>query len=238
MDKIVSVSSLKKVTNGIINKIDDLIDERLDGKSFKYLTLAEYEALSDAEKNDDTIVYHITDAQLSYNDLIDLPEIPSSVSQLNNDSGFLTEIPEEYITEEELEAKGYTTSSQIPTNVSQLNNDSGFATETYVNNNISNLQERIDELFQNVNNGKELVASAIIDKGIDASGDETFQSLSHKISQIPVGAPGSNIIGYINEENEVYVSLTELESGTYTLKFEDYDGLLTDFDDIGEVEVE
>ena len=96
----------------------------------------------------------------------------------------------------------------------------------------------MDELFQNVNNGKELVASAIIDKGIDASEDETFQSLSHKISQIPVGAPGSNIIGYINEENEVYVSLTELGSGTYTLKFEDYDGLLTDFDDIGEVEVE
>lgn len=131
-----------------------------------------------------------------------------------------------------------TNKPSIPSNVSELANDSGFATETYVNNNISNLQERMDELFQNVNNGKELVASAIIDKGIDASGDETFQSLSHKISQIPVGAPGSNIIGYINEENEVYVSLTELESGTYTLKFEDYDGLLTDFDDIGEVEVE
>lgn len=102
---------------------------------------------------------------------------------------------------------------------------------------ITELEERIEELFQNVNNGKELIASAIIDKGIDASGDETFQSLSNKISQIPVGAPGTNIIGYINEENEVYVSLTELERGTYTLKFEDYDGLLTDFDDIGEVEV-
>ena len=84
MDKIVSVSSLKKVTNGIINKIDDLIDERLDGKSFKYLTLAEYEALSDAEKNDDTIAYHITDAQLSYNDLVDKPTIPENVTDLKS----------------------------------------------------------------------------------------------------------------------------------------------------------
>lgn len=100
------------------------------------------------------------------------------------------------------------------------------------------LKEKVDELFQNVSNGKELIASAITDKGIDASEDETFQELYEKISQIPVGPPGSNIIGYIDEENDIYVSLTELESGTYTLKFEDYDGLLEGFDDIGTVEVE
>lgn len=97
---------------------------------------------------------------------------------------------------------------------------------------------RVDELFQNVSNGKELIASAITDKGVYASDDETFQELSDKIGLIPVGPPGTNIIGYIDEENDIYVSLTELESGTYTLKFEDYTGLLEDFDDIGTVEVE
>lgn len=100
------------------------------------------------------------------------------------------------------------------------------------------LKEKVDELFQNVSNGKELIASAITDKGVDASEEETFQSLSEKINLIPSGPPGSNIIGYIDEENDIYVSLTELESGTYTLKFEDYEGLLDDFDDIGTVEVE
>ena len=118
----------------------------------------------------------------------------------------------------------------------------GLASESYVNNAVTqlndNLQGQIDDLFQNVSNGKELIASAITDKGVDASKEETFQSLSEKINQIPVGPPGSNIIGYINEENDIYVSLTELESGTYTLKFEDYYGLLDDFDDIGNVEVE
>ena len=117
-----------------------------------------------------------------------------------------------------------------------------IATKKYVDGAVSglsdNLQGQIDELFQNVSNGKELIASAITDKGVDASEEETFQSLSEKIGLIPSGPPGSNIIGYINEENDIYVSLTELESGTYTLKFEDYSGLLDDFDDIGNVEVE
>jgi hypothetical protein len=120
-------------------------------------------------------------------------------------------------------------------------NDYNPATKKYVDDVASglsdNLQGQIDELFQNVSNGKELIASAITDKGVNASEEETFQSLSEKINQIPVGPPGSNIIGYVNENNDIYVSLTELESGTYTLKFEDYTGLLNEFDDIGTVEV-
>ena len=104
------------------------------------------------------------------------------------------------------------------------------ATEEYVDT-------RVNELFQNVSNGKELIASAITDKGVYASDDETFQELSDKISLIPVGPPGSNIIGYIDEENDIYVSLSDLEDGIYTLKFEDYNGLLDNFDDIGTLEV-
>lgn len=107
----------------------------------------------------------------------------------------------------------------------------GLASETYVD-------AKVNELFQNVSNGKELIASAITDKGVYASNDETFKELSDKIGLIPVGPEGSNIIGYIDEENDIYVSLTELNSGTYTLKFEDYTGLLEDFDDIGTVEVQ
>lgn len=102
---------------------------------------------------------------------------------------------------------------------------------------LTDVENRVDELFQNVSNGKELIASAIADKGVYASDDETFQELSNKISLIPVGPPGSNIIGYVDEENDIYVSLSDLENGIYTLKFEDQSGLLVDFDDIGTVEV-
>ena len=106
----------------------------------------------------------------------------------------------------------------------------GLASESYVD-------AKVGELFQNVSNGKELIASAITDKGVYASDDDTFKDLSDKIGLIPVGPPGSNIIGYINEENDIYVSLSELENGTYTLKFENQDGSLEDFYDIGTVEV-
>lgn len=48
----------------------------------------------------------------SYNDLTDKPTIPTKVSQLTNDSSFLTSVPAEYITETELNAKGYLTQHQ------------------------------------------------------------------------------------------------------------------------------
>ena len=77
-------------------------------------------------------------------------EIPTLTSQLTNDSGYITSIPSEYVTETELESKGYlteqslanyatkdelpdisglATKSEIPTATSQLTNDSGFITE-------------------------------------------------------------------------------------------------------------
>lgn len=44
-----------------------------------------------------------------------ISDVPTKVSQLTNDSGYLTSIPNEYITETELNNKGYITSSQLPT---------------------------------------------------------------------------------------------------------------------------
>lgn len=63
-------------------------------------------------------------------------EIPTKVSQLNNDSGYLTEIPAEYVTNTELEAKGYIT--EIPAEyVTESELDSkGYLTE---HQDISNL---------------------------------------------------------------------------------------------------
>lgn len=44
-----------------------------------------------------------------YNDLTNKPNIPTKVSDLTNDSGFIDSIPDEYITETELNKKGYLT---------------------------------------------------------------------------------------------------------------------------------
>lgn len=43
--------------------------------------------------------------------------VPTKVSELTNDKGYLTAVPSEYVTESELSAKGYATTSQIPTSL-------------------------------------------------------------------------------------------------------------------------
>ena len=107
----------------------------------------------------------------------------------------------------------------------------GLASEEYVNT-------KFDEVFQNVSNGKYLIASALTDKGVYASDDDTFQELSDKINQIIVAAPGTNLVGYVDDENDIYISLNGVANGTYTLKFEDANGILSGFDNIGEVVID
>ena len=68
-------------------------------------------------------------------------DLPTKTSQLANDSGFITSIPSEYITEDELNAKGYATTSQIPTvptNISAFTNDAHYTTEQYVDDAVNN----------------------------------------------------------------------------------------------------
>ena len=45
----------------------------------------------------------------------------------------------------------------------------------------------INELFQNVSNGKILIAEALTDRGVEASANETFVELANKILSIPQG---------------------------------------------------
>lgn len=56
----------------------------------------------------------------SYNDLEDkptIPTVPTNVSSFTNDAGYLTAVPSEYVTEAELNAKGYLTEHQDISNL-------------------------------------------------------------------------------------------------------------------------
>ena len=133
----------------------------------------------------------------NYNNLTNKPNIPTKVSNLQNDSGFITEIPNEYITEEELDSKGYLTEHQdisnlatkeelfnkdyndlinkpnIPTHTSELENDSNYISE------IPNEYITETELENTINNIEKTVSSDIqpIDNNVtlwvNTSEDET-----------------------------------------------------------------
>lgn len=52
----------------------------------------------------------------------------------------------------------------------------------------SSIVGAINELFQNVSNGKQLIATAITDKGVNTSSDDTFQTMATNIGKISSGS--------------------------------------------------
>lgn len=84
-------------------------------------------------------------------------EIPKAVSDLTNDSGYLTAVPSEYVTETELTAKGYQTATQVNTAItgkgyqtsSQVSSAINTALEDYVEtSDLASITEtEIDALF-------------------------------------------------------------------------------------------
>lgn len=56
----------------------------------------------------------------------------------------------------------------------------------------------INEVFQNVSNGKQLIATAITDKGVTTSSDSTFQTMATNIRGIPNQGGGITPTGTIN----------------------------------------
>lgn len=56
------------------------------------------------------------------------------------------------------------------------------------------VQQAIDQLFTSVSNGKNLIASAITDKGVSTSGSDTFQTMANNILNINTPTIITNII--------------------------------------------
>ena len=73
--------------------------------------------------------------------------------------------------------------SKLEDAVTQLKTNNGDLA-TLATTNKTNFVSAINELFQNVSSGKSSIATAITDKGVVASGDDTFPVLASKIGQI------------------------------------------------------
>ena len=119
-----SFASESYVTNAIENaqlggEIDlsgyatkDELNAKVDKVSGKSLIAdSEIERLSSVTNYDDTGIKNILNSKANTSD------IPTKVSQLSNDNGYLTKVPSEYITETELNNKGYLTEHQDISNL-------------------------------------------------------------------------------------------------------------------------
>lgn len=170
----------------------------------------------------------------------DKSEIPTKVSQLENDSEYLTEVPKEYVTDKELEAKGYLTEELEPQfaasaakNINQQDIDSwnnkvdkqvgmGLSEQSFTtaekaklqgltNYNDSGIRKSITDLSSEVD--KKANKTDIPD--ISGKADKT--EIPTRVSQL------ENDRGYINSIPDNLVTEQELEAKGYLTEFVETD---------------
>ena len=144
----------KRGTDHLIDELKAYIDKLPTGNVdlSDYVTKSELQAKLDALDINIDLSSYATKEELTqainsidlsaYAKKTDLPIVPTKVSELENDSNYLSSIPEEYVTETELNAKGYLTEHQdlsayaLKTEIPSLD---GYATTQYVDNAIANV---------------------------------------------------------------------------------------------------
>lgn len=144
----------KRGTDHLIDELKAYIDSIATGNVdlSNYVTKEELQAKLDALHINIDLSAYATKEELTqainsidlsaYAKKTDLPIVPTKVSQLENDSNYLSSIPEEYVTDTELNAKGYLTQHQdlsayaLKTEIPSLD---GYATTQYVDNAIANV---------------------------------------------------------------------------------------------------
>lgn len=170
----------------------------------------------------------------------DRSEIPTKVSQLENDSEYLSEVPEEYVTDKELEAKGYLTqelepqfAASVAKNINQqdINNwnnkvdkqagmglsEQNFSIEEkaklagLTNYNDSAVRQLITNL------GSEVEKKANKTDIPDISGKADKTEIPTRVSQL------ENDSGYLNSLPENLVTEQELEDKGYLTEFTETD---------------
>ena len=147
----------KRGTDHLIDELKAYIDNLPTGgvDLSDYVTKSELQAKLDALDINIDLSSYATKEELtqainnidlsSYAKKTDLPIVPTKVSQLENDSNYLSSIPEEYVTDTELNAKGYLTEHQdlsayaLKTEIPTVPSLDGYATTQYVDNAIANV---------------------------------------------------------------------------------------------------
>lgn len=202
----------------------------LIGKSTSYL-LTNYSIIADAplmltrNKNgsvtldfDDTNYQHKLTAGSNINitdNTISVTGMPTKVSDLTNDAGYLTTIPSEYVTDSELAAKGYVTNTEL--------NSKGYATIDNLNTALEGKQDTLtSEQLTATNSGitsdKVTEFSNKQDKFATVTNNESTTSLDTNGKALSITAStiavGNNLVNEINGSNsQLYLKQNDVVAG-------------------------
>ena len=145
----------------------------------------------------------------NYNDLTNkpvIPTVPTDISELNNDVGYITSIPSEYVTETELNAKGYLTEHQDISNLATKN-------ELHSHSNKTVLDEITSAKIASWDNKSDFSGSYN-----DLSDKPTIPIVPTKVSEF------TNDAGYLTSIPSEYVTENELNEKGYLTEHQDLSG--------------
>ena len=142
-------------------------------------------------------------------------DIPTNVSDFTNDAGYITGIPDEYVTEAELESKGYLTEHQdlsayaLKTEIPSIE---GLATETYVNDAVAKVDissQLVDyaksaDVYTKteVNNKTDALSSSISTNATNISSlSNTVEGLQSTVNSIDTSPRKTYDVVYNDKEN-------------------------------------
>ena len=178
-------SGLTKEINDINNALTRVDAITLNGKKFSNpMTKEEYDSIVDKDENtiylvdDNNVITGIPDySTADANKLLAVNSTGTALAWVDAPSGSGTGATAEQV-------------AQIQANTAAIGTEELSTTA-------KTLKGAINEVFQDVGNGKTLIASAITDKGITTSNDATFQVMADNIKNIVIA---NNALIKINNE--------------------------------------
>lgn len=141
------------------------------------------EQISQGDSSLDDISGSIDDLQYQLNNKADKDEIPTKVSQLENDLNYISEIPDYYTTEEEVKLliQSFLTGGDFEIDLSEIQDQIGKLTEminnqqitidqlkqqlSQLSQSIENIENNIEDLETNLENKIEEIINNIIEEG-------------------------------------------------------------------------
>ena len=208
-----------------MNNITESTSGGLASININKLTQAEYDNLLENGQINENELYIITDPKeiLSKEEITEqITEevteqlssltIPTNTSELTNDSGFITEIPSEYITETELDAKGYLTEHQNINHKADLSYvddmlaDKANIVSTYTKDEVDALIENIDVSGDTLPNQENNSGKALVTNGSEASWENIIEL--NNVTQSTVEGLPKLVINRLTQEeyNELLAS--------------------------------